>query len=224
MNLEEILIEKDLLKYFQNIEDETTRSSLLNKCSFNCYDKGDFLYFDPMDEKVLIFLDGKYHLRQFISEENDYIYPGSDEFWLGLSEIIDEDNYELEVSFLERTSVLSIPLKELLYIDPSKNVELWMKISKMTTKRMLHLQKKSAERLVLPTEAYFLKSLVENNYKYEGLSLQDISYKIHLNTRTLQRVVHNLESKGLLIRDKNKKIIETTTIEKVDNYLNRYLS
>ncbi len=223
MNLQETLIEKDLLKYFRNISNSQVRDNLLNKCSISKYNKGEILYFDPKEDMAVIFLDGTYHIRQFISEESDYIYPGNGEFWLGLSEIIDEDNYELEVSFAEETTVLSIPLKELLYIEPAKNVDLWIKISKIATKRMVYFQKKSAERLVLPTEVYFLKSLMENNYIFEGVSVQDISYRIHVNTRTLQRIVHNLERDELIVRDKNKKIIKASSIKKVDAYLGKYL-
>ncbi len=223
MNLREVLIKKDLFKYFNNIENEAIKNNLLNKSSLNTYKKGDIIYFNPEDENVLIFLEGKYHIRSFISDEADYIYPGSGEFWLGIYAVLGNESSELEISFAEDTTVLSLPLKELLYSDPSKNVELWMLISKMSTKRMMHMHRKSAERLVLPTEVYFLKSLVENNYIYEGVSVQDISYKIHVNTRTLQRVVQNLEKEGLLIRDKAKKIIKVSDRNKVDTYLESVL-
>ncbi len=218
--LKEKLIKLELFKYFQNIKDSSTKKELLESCSIETYYKKDILYFKPNEEKVLIFLSGKYHIRQFISDEADYIYPGSGELWIGLSEIVDETDYELEIMFTEKAEVLTIPLKKLLYIEPKENFELWIKISQMVTKRMYEYQKKSAERLVLPTKDYFLKCLAENDYSFEGISTQDISYSIHVNVRTLQRIINNLEKEKFIERNIQKKIIRATSLEKVDNYLN----
>ncbi len=219
MILEEILKEKGLFQYFKNIEDRVLREKLIRKSTFKTYKSEDIMFFNPEDEMAYLFLDGRYQIRSFITDTLDCLYPKCGEFWLGIPSAIGEKVSELEITFIEETRVLALPLKELLYADSAKNIDLWIRITKLITNELAQNHMRASKRLVLPTDVYFLNCLAENNYIYEGLSVQDISYIININTRTLQRVVQNLERDGLIIRSKTKKMIRAADKDLIDKFL-----
>ncbi len=219
MNLKEVLLERNLYTYFENIKNPIVRNSLLNKCKLKKYKKGEIFHFNAEGDKALIFLDGKYNLRFFVSLDSDYVYTGSGEFWLGIPAILDEEEYEFEVSLIEDTNVLIIPLKELLYLDPSKNANLWIKVMEISAKRVLSHQSRAIDKVALSTKECFLKELVENNYAFLDTNVVEIANAMRVNSRTLQRTVVALEKMKLIERDINKKYIKAISRDSVDAYL-----
>ncbi len=141
---------------------------------------------------------------------------------MGTAAALGEEIPELEITFIEETDLICMPLKDLLYTDPSKNIDLWIRIAKLMTEKLVTTFKKSGRILVLPVEVYFLRCLVENGYIFKGFSVRDVALLIGINTRTLQRIVKKYEIEGLIVREKDKKIIKASSKEVLDEFLKKY--
>lgn len=220
MDIKKILIEEGLYEFITSIKSEKEREVILNECKIKSFKSRDSLYFGlGEDDTTLIFLDGKISLQMYIGESSEYTIMGNKDLWIGLLEALDIDKREFEVSFLEDTTVLYFPLKKLLYSDSEKRLELWIKISKLIASKYSKRLIKNARRNALTTESYFLTSLVENGYKYVDVSLEELSYELDIQNRTLQRIINKLENLGIIQRDKKNRSIYSVSKEKVDNYM-----
>lgn len=219
MDVKKILIEQEIYPFFMNIKDESLRNKLFSKCEILEYKADDFIYYSTQEDiSALIFLSGKVAVRAFINETTDYIIPWSNKYWYGALSIMTDDFTECELFFSEDTKILSFPLKELLFSEPKENYELWMKVGRMAAQALRDIQVKSVKRAALSTEAYFLTLFIENGYHIKNLSIPEIAGNMHVNKRTLQRLVQNLEKKDLIVRSKTEKYIYAVDNEKLDEY------
>lgn len=222
MNIENVLQQIKALKYFNNIIDPNTRERLLRKCEVKDYIKNELIYYDSAGDRIIIFLSGKYEIRYFMSGEKTFVFSQSGEFWYGIAPVVENDIYlsklEVEILFKEKTKILYFPLKELLNPNLAQNLELWIKVSKMLARRLNYAYSKSMKKVTLSNEGHFLKELINNQYIFKTSSLKELAYQLHINPRTLRRIVFNLEKKELIIRDKKKSYIKVRNIEKLDEY------
>lgn len=220
VDIKEILTEQDIYRFIMNVKDEKLRRGLLSECKLLKYKAEDVEYISTEGRSsAYAILSGRINVRVFLNESTDYVIPWENKNWYGAMSILAEDYTECEIIFLEDTNVLSFPLKALLEAAPQENFELLMRLMKMGAKAFREVQVQNIKRAALSTEAYFLSSFKDNDYRYDGLSIPDISYLLKINTRTLQRVIQALENKNLIVRDKVKKIIYAKDRDKIDDYL-----
>ncbi len=222
MNVKDILMELDIYKYIEHITDKDVSNNIFEECRIESFKKRDVFYFEPHNEEGLIFLNGKINLTSYVTD--DIIFTGTweTEIWLGITHALGINKDHYEVTFLEDTDVLFLPLKKILDANPKENYELWVRISKMIAQKYLNFYTSSTRRLTLPTEVFFLKSLMENGGTFNNISIQDIAYQLHLNVRTLQRTIQNLENKKFIERSRSKKIISVISTHRVEEYLSEY--
>lgn len=219
MEIKDLLIDQEIYPYIMNIKDDKLRKEVLSECKLLEYKTDDFIHISTENNpNALIFLSGKINLRAFINESTDYIIPWNNKYWYGALSIIAGDWNECELFFLEDTKVLSFPLKKILHYEPKENYELWMKISKMSALALRDVQVKAIQRAALSNEAYFLTLFIENGYHFENLSIPEMAGRMKVNTRTLQRLIQNLEKEDLIVRNKMKKYIYAKDKDKIDSY------
>lgn len=223
MKKKDALIETGIYEYIMNVKSEKIRKMILSESKVTEYKKGDIFYSNSENQDLtFVFLSGKLNFRVYVSDEVEYTLPWDNRFWYGIFRTLSSKDIleEYEMNFLEDTTVLSFPLKKIMHSEPKENIDLWMRISKMASDKHIELQSKIIERSALSTEAFFLKSLVNSGYSYENMSIQEIGYGLNINTRTLQRLIQNLEKQNLIKREKISKRIYVKDQNQVDNYLN----
>lgn len=223
MKKKDILVEMGIYEYIMNIESEKTRKEILSECKVTEYQKGDIFYSSSEDHDLtFIFLSGRLNFRVYINDEIEHTFPWDNKFWYGIYNALSTNEFleDYEMNFLEKTLMLSIPLKKIMHSAPKENIELWMKVSKMAADKHVKIQSMIIERSALSTEAFFLKSLINSGYSYENMSIQEIGYGLNINTRTLQRLIQNLEKQNLIKRERFNKKIYARDRNQVDNYLN----
>lgn len=222
MDLIETLKENGIYEYIMNIEEEKTRNKILSECKIEEFKKRDFLHFFPEKETLaMAFLSGSVNMIVYVDDVADYTVTWNSDMWFGIAQALSEGIRECEIVFQEDTRVLFFPLKDILFGNPKGNIDLWIKVSKMAARKALEIQRKIVEKGALSTEAYFLKKLVDNGYKFD-LSVQDIANNLSINLRTLQRAIQLLTKQGYIKRDSKNKSIVATSNRKVDDYLEEF--
>ena len=219
MEIKDTLVKLDLYKYIENIKNSKDKDSILSNCNIKKCNKYDFLYFNSMEGNILILLSGKVNIKAYLNIDDEYTVPWDDDIWLGSSNIISNNHEQYELTFLEDSSILFYPLKKLIKLIGDNNCDLWRRLCKLEANNHIWIKRKAAERLFLPKEIVFLKFLVQNNYSFIGMSTEDISEKINMSTRTIQRITHKFVKLNLIRKDRSNKSLHAINKEMIDSYL-----
>ncbi len=159
--------------------------------------------------ELIYLVEGKLKLTAISSDEVEYYHLLNETEFEGINfslcdfkKIIDDRKLDLEVYALEDSIIANIPLKNIFELDFVKKDKLLKKIiiqiatiNANKYKRNIYSFKKKDEEVFLR----FLKNNINNSF-----TCNEISFKLNLNLRTIQKVVKTLKKNNILKSEKRK--------------------
>ncbi len=182
------------------------------------YKKGDRYFFEKDREATATYIiKGSVQYTLFIPDGGEYIISLQEDNLQGVNISIGEidgDKYEVEIFAKEDTRAVKIPFRKVFDMEfqgkESILKKLLLKASLEYNRRFrffVYKSIKTDEELLL--KGFELKKL-------QGIKTRDISERLNINLRTLQRLTKKLVDKGIIYKEGNG--FEVVSYEKLREY------
>jgi len=223
MKLKNSLVEAGIYNSFLEIFKAVSEKELEELFEIKRFKKGEVTSFSEeaggKDGYVWNILTGKAKQIFYPSGSSEYIFKLTEGEWIGVPGAVSGLYTLTDIEFLEDTEVLIFPLGKMIRERPDIMAGLWEKIARMMVNKFVWAGEQFIDKSSMSNEAYFLKTLANNNYSFEDTTTKALSESLGINLRTLQRIISSLEERNLIKKDKSKNKIWVEDYDAFDNYL-----
>lgn len=223
MELKEALIEIEMYDFYLEIAEMASEEELENLFKIRRFKKGEIINFHEeasgRNGHVWNIISGRAKQIFYPSSNAEFVYEMNKGQWIGIPGTV-KGTYPLsDLEIVEDIEVLVFPLGKIMRERPDMMAGIWEKIARVMVEYFFMVTESFIDRTSLSKEAYFLKMLAENDYRFDGVSTRILSENTGINLRTLQRLISDLEKKKIIIRDRSTNTIWVDEYEKFDDYL-----
>ncbi len=223
MKLKDALTEAGIYDSFLEISKGASLEELEELFEIRDFKSGDVISFTEeaggKNGYVWNLLRGEAKQIFYPSGGREYIFKLSAGEWIGVPGAVSNLYILTDIEFIEDTQVLIFPLGKMIRERPDIMAEIWERIARMMVNKFVWAAEQFIDKSSMSNEAYFLKTLANNNYSFEDTTTKVLSESLGINLRTLQRIISNLEKRELIKRDKSKNRIWVEDFESFDIYL-----
>lgn len=131
---------------------------------------------------------------------------------IGQADLFHRENIDFIIRGKPTAIILEIPAKKIMEKGDIKflNFIYEKMLNKMVT-NIIKLFKTYAAKVNFSNEQYFINFLLNNGGSFTFTSTEDLAYILHIELRTVQRVIKKLTNQGII--EKSKKTISITDEE-----------
>lgn len=164
--------------------------------------KKDILF--PKEDKAYLVKSGDAFVYAYTDEELEFHMKFQRGEGIGMLNIFIEENLDFILRGMDRCTVLEIPIKKALQTTNIKFIlSLYEKILTAMATNLFKMLKNYAAKVNYTNEQYLLNFIVTRGGSYRFSSTEDLAHLLHIELRTLQRIVRKLSDRGVLIKRKN---------------------
>ncbi len=223
MKLNDALTEAGIYNSFLEISKAASHEELEELFEIRDFKKGEVVSFSEeaggKNGYVWNVLKGEGKQIFYPSGSKEYVFKLTEGEWIGVPGAVSNLYILTDIEFLEDTQVLIFPLGKMIRERPDIMVEIWERIARMMVNKFVWAAEQFIDKSSMSNEAYFLKTLANNNYSFNETTTKSLSESLGINLRTLQRIINSLEKRKLIKRDKSKGRIWVDDFESFDTYL-----
>lgn len=212
---------KEIKKYLPDLTDEELKeiSSRSFHKLFNLYTiSGDELFFlkNGYIYKVIegeVIISG-YHVEKDL-EVNMNFKKGEH---LGLAGLLEEEIVDFIVRGFPEAKLLELPVGDVLEkVSPRILLGVYKNLTTSMIKNLLKFFSVYAAKVNFSNDQFFINFLLENNGTYEYKSTESLAQLLHIDLRTLQRIIKRFVGKKII--KKNGKVLTIIDIEEAKKLL-----
>lgn len=223
MKLKNALIEANIYDSFLEFSKVTSDEELENLFEIRDFKKGEVVSFTEeaggKNGYVWNILKGEAKQIFYPYGSREYIFKLTVGEWIGVPGAVSNFYTLVDIEFLEDTQILVFPLGKMIRERPDIMAGIWERIARMMVNKFVWAAEQFINKSSMSNEAYFLKTIANNNYSFEDTTTKSLSESLGINLRTLQRIISSLEERKLIKRDKSKNKIWVEDFDAFDTYL-----
>ncbi len=135
---------------------------------------------------------------------------------IGLGDLFHTKNIDLMIKGKPEAILLEIPVKKI--IEKNNKEVLYSLYEKLITKvvaKTIKIVEIYAAKVTLSNDQYLIKFLLNNGGSFSFESIGELAHILHIELRTLQRLIKKLSSRGIIQKSKKTiKLIDEKTAKK----------
>ncbi len=164
--------------------------------------KKDALF--PKDDKAYLVKSGDAFVHAYTDDGLEFHIRLQKDEGIGMLNIFIEEELDFILRGMDRCSVLEIPIKKALQTTNIKFIlSLYEKMLSAMSINLFKMLKNYAAKVNYTNEQYLLNFIVTRGGSYRFSSSEDLAHLLHIDLRTLQRIIRKLSDRGVLIKKKN---------------------
>lgn len=208
MNIERLL---DLLPNIQKKEIEFIENTGLND-HFFLHTIPEETFFTPKDGSLYMIKEGGIIVYGYVDDHLEFNMDFDIGDCIGQADLFHRENIDFIIRGKPTALILEIPAKKIMERGDVKflNFIYEKMLNKMVT-NIIKLFKTYAAKINFSNEQYFLNFLLNNGGSFTYTSTEELALLLHIEIRTVQRVIKKLIGQGII--EKSKKTICITDEE-----------
>lgn len=208
MNIENLV---KLLPKLRNEEVDFIRDNSLNEYFF-LHNISEETFFTPKDGSLYLVKEGGIIVYGYIDDHLEFHMDFNPMDCIGQADLFHRENIDFIIKGKPSALILEIPAKKIMEKGDTRFLNfLYEKmLTKMVT-NIIKLFKTYAAKINFSNEQYFVNFLLNNGGSLSFTSTEDLAYILHIELRTIQRVIKKLSKQGII-----KKSKKTLTITDMD--------
>lgn len=208
---------KKLLPAFTADQLKEIEENSLNT-SFSIIELEPHAFFVPKEGFVYKVIEGIVIASGYLEGDMEFNVQFSEDEYLGMASIYEVEIVDYLIRAYPKGTLLEIPVNEALEkINPQFVLNVYKILTKRTIKNTIKLFKLYGAKVNFNNEQYFLYFLMSNNMKFTYSSTEDLASLLHIELRTLQRIIKKLSEGGIIKKD--GKTLSIINKEKVEDIL-----
>ena len=172
--------------------------------------KKDILF--PREDKAYLIKKGDAFVYAYTDDGLEFHMKFQEGESIGMLNMFIEENLDFIMRGMDRCTVLELPIKKALQTTNIKFIlSLYQRILTTMSTNLFKVIKSYAAKVNYSNEQYLLNFIMARGGSYRFSSTEDLAHLLHIELRTLQRIVKKLIERGVLAKGKN--IIEILDYE-----------
>lgn len=164
--------------------------------------KKDILF--PKEDKAYLIKKGDAFVYAYTDDGLEFHMKFQRGESIGMLNMFIEGNLDFIMRGMDRCTVLEIPIKKALQTTNIKFIlSVYEKILTTMSTNLFKVLKSYAAKVNYSNEQYLLNFIMARGGSYHFSSTEDLAHLLHIELRTLQRIVKKLSERGILIKRKN---------------------
>lgn len=200
-----------LLPKIRKEEIEFLKNNSLNDYFFLHNISGE-TFFTPKAGSLYMVKEGGIIVYGYIDDHLEFHMDFDIDDCIGQADLFHRENIDFIIRGKPSALILEIPAKKIMEKGDIKflNFIYEKMLSKMVT-NIIKLFKTYAAKVNFSNEQYFINFLLNNGGSFTFTSTEELAYILHIELRTIQRVIKKLSGEGMV--QKSKKTITITDME-----------
>ncbi len=210
---------KDLAKLMPELSrddiGQLMKEGLEEEFSLHHLTKRDALF--PKESKAYLVKSGDAFVHAYTHEGLEFHMRLQRGDSIGMLNIFVEEELDFILRGMDRCTVLEIPIKKALQTTNINFIlSLYEKLLTTMSRNLFKVLKNYAAKVNYTNEQYLLNFIVTRGGSYPFSSTEDLAHLLHMDLRTLQRIVRKLSDRGVISKRKNIiEILDYSAIQKI---------
>jgi len=193
---------------------QLVEAGLENEFILHHLTKKDILF--PKEEKAYLIKKGSALAYGYTDEGLEFHMKFQKGDGIGLLNVFIEDNLDFILRGMNECVVLEIPIKKSLQSTNIKFIlSVYEEILTTMSGNLFKILKDYAAKINYSNEQYLLNFIMAKGGFYQFSTTEDLAHLLHIDLRTLQRIIKKLSESGTIIKKKNTiKILDHGIVQK----------
>lgn len=202
MNIERL---PQLLPKIRREEIEFIRDNGLNEY-FLLHNIAEETFFTPKAGNLYMVKEGGIIVYGYVDDHLEFNMDFDIGDCIGQADLFHRENIDFIIRGKPTALILEIPAKKIMEKGDIKFLNfLYEKMLEKMVTNIIKLFKTYAAKVNFSNEQYFINFLLNNGGSFTFTSTEDLAYILHIELRTVQRVIKKLSTEGII--QKSKKTI-----------------
>lgn len=182
--------------------EQLVEEGLENEFILHHLTKRDALF--PKEDKAYLIKSGDAFVYAYTDDGLEFHMRFQRGEGIGVLNIFIEEDLDFILRGMDRCTVLEIPIKKALQTTNIKFIlSLYEKMLTAMSTNLFKVLKNYAAKVNYTNEQYLLNFIVTRGGSYSFSSSEDLAHLLHIDLRTLQRIIRKLSDRGVIIKRKN---------------------
>ncbi len=194
-----------LLPKIRQEEIEFIKNNSLNDYFF-LHNISSEAFFTPKAGSIYMVKEGGIIVYAYVDDHLEFHMNFDPGDCIGQAELFHRENIDFIIRGKPTALILEIPAKKIMEKGDIKFINfLYEKMLNKMVTNIIKLFKNYAAKVNFSNEQYFINFLVNNGGRFTFTSTEELAYILHIELRTIQRVIKKLSGEGIV--QKSKKTI-----------------
>jgi len=177
--------------------------------------------FIPKTGCIYFVREGSIMVSVFIEDNTEFNMKFSQGEVLGKVDLFQEEGFDGIIKGMPSATLLELPIQELLKkTDIKFIIFIYEKMMTSMSRNILSLFKTYAAKVSYSNEQYFISHLMSEGGSVTYSSTEELALLLHIDIRTLQRIIKKLRSEKLI--EKDGKALTVVDIQAAEEMLINY--
>lgn len=173
--------------------------------------------FIPREESLYLIVEGMALVCAYTEEDLEFNLEFGPGECVGQLGAFHEENMDFILRGMDSCTIVEIPIQEaMLKTNIHTLVNVYQRMLTAITQNLLKVLKNYGAKVNFSNEQYFLNFLISKGGSYTVTSIEDLAQLLHIEMRTLQRVIRRIMDKKIIQKThKTIEIIDMEAAEKI---------